>query len=58
MTDLRLMIAIARAKQRFPAMRLCQIIVNATGNNDPFYTTDEALIHALDIYCSRANAHG
>lgn len=52
MTDLRLMVALARAKQRFPAMRMTQIICNATGRNDPFYVTDEDLIAALDTYCA------
>lgn len=60
MTDLRLMVALARAKQRFPAMRMAQIICNAVSapdthaGNDPFYVTDEALIAALDNYCAAA----
>lgn len=53
MTDLRLMIALARAKQRFPAMRMTQIIINATGGGC-YYVTDDALIKALDAYCATA----
>lgn len=50
--DIRLLIALARAKQRYPATRLTQIICAATNKNDPFYVTDEALIKALDEYCA------
>jgi hypothetical protein len=46
------MVALARAKQRFPAMRMTQIICNATNKNDPFYVTDEDLIKSLDSYCA------
>lgn len=35
------MVAIAAA--RFPELRICQIIVNATGASDPFYITDDNL---------------
>lgn len=34
----------------FPDLRLCQLIVNATGKNDPFYVTDEKLRHDLQAY--------
>lgn len=46
----RLLAAIARAKQRFPALRLTQLIVNATNNNEPYNVTDAALIDALERY--------
>ncbi len=33
-----------------PHMRLCQLIVNATGRRDPFYVEDDDLAHALIEY--------
>ena len=52
MNELRLLVALARAKQRFPSMRMTQIICNATNTNDPFYVTDDALTEALEHYCA------
>lgn len=63
MNDLRLMVALARAKDRFPAMRMTQIICNAVAapdthdGSDPFYTTDEQLIAALNDYCSAVHPY-
>jgi hypothetical protein len=36
--------------EAFPNLRLCQIIVNATHMDEPFYVTDEDLAKALDDY--------
>ena len=33
--------------------RLCQIIVNATNQNDPFYVDDDTLVDALLAYARR-----
>lgn len=41
------------AAEAFPNMRLCQLIVNATGQNDPFYVTDEKLRHDLQAFMTQ-----
>ena len=38
------------AWERCPEMRLCQLVVNAAGTNDPFYVEDIPLADALDEY--------
>jgi hypothetical protein len=43
-------IALRNAWLRFPYLRLCQLIVNATGRDDPFYVEDRELIEALNSY--------
>lgn len=44
---------IQQASVMFPELRLCQLIVNATGKNFPFYVTDEELRRALQTYMTR-----
>lgn len=39
-----------QCRRQFPELRLCQIIVNATGRNDPFYVTDDELYEKLMAY--------
>ena len=43
------------ALQANPHQRLCQLIVNATGVNDPFYVTDEKLTQNLKDYVKLIN---
>lgn len=43
------------AAEAFPHLRLCQIVVNATGVSDPFYVEDERLAECLRDY-RRAHA--
>lgn len=43
--------ALLRAIQTTPDLRVCQLIVNATGRSDPFYVEDDALIKCLDDWC-------
>lgn len=42
--------AIARGMAAFPDLRVCQLIVNATGRNDPFYVEDDLLIICIDRF--------
>lgn len=41
----------------FPNQRVCQLIVNATGRNDPFYVEDEQLAEKLDAYVREQGGH-
>jgi hypothetical protein len=40
----------------YPQLRLCQIIVNATGHSDPFYVTDDSLAQFLINYLRNGEA--
>ena len=55
-TDREYMLAkIGLAWGRCPELRLCQLIVNATRSNDPFYIEDDKLAAALDAYPPEAS---
>jgi hypothetical protein len=45
--------ALAQCASLYPELRLCQIIVNATGHSDPFYVTDDGLAQKLLDYAAR-----
>jgi hypothetical protein len=45
-----LLTVLVDALRRNPELRVCQLIVNATGCDDPFYVEDDALVRALDSY--------
>ena len=47
---------LASAWSHEPHQRLCQLIVNATGRNDPFYVEDDDLAEALIEYDPRSRA--
>lgn len=44
--------ALDRALRRWPNLRICQLIVNAT-TSDPYYVTDSDLAAALDRYSAQ-----
>ena len=48
----RALTALYLALIRHPDLRICQIISNATGKNDPFYVEDRKLAVDLDDYGS------
>ena len=50
-TEAITVLAVAIAK--FPHLRICQLIVNATDRSDPFYVTDSQLASYLRAYISR-----
>lgn len=39
--------AIRKLWQRFPDWRLCQLVVNVAGNNDPFNVEDDEFLKRL-----------
>ena len=41
-----------------PELRVCQIIGNATGSNDPYYITDQELKEKLREYMLKITADG
>lgn len=51
--SLGVMDAIDRASMAFPELRVCQLIVNATGKSDPFYVEDNDLIRMLDEFVQK-----
>ena len=48
----RALTALYLALIRYPDLRICQIISNATRKNDPFYVEDRKLAVDLDDYRS------
>jgi hypothetical protein len=38
---------------RFPQLRVCQLIANATAQNDVYNVTDEQLLYSLMAYLER-----
>ena len=42
--------ALQKAIAQFPELRLCQLIVNATGRSDPYYVEDGELIQYIANY--------
>jgi hypothetical protein len=38
--------------QKYPDLRLCQLIVNATNKNDPYYVSDPELLSKIVQYDS------
>lgn len=44
------LLALFDCARRFPELRICQIIGNATSTTDPYYITDDNLAQALIDY--------
>jgi hypothetical protein len=44
---------LAAVSERFPALRICQLVMNATAVSDPYYLTDHELNNALMAYLER-----
>lgn len=50
MSRIEVLFELWRTARVFPYLRLTQLIVNATGRNDPFYVSDDQLACDLQAY--------
>lgn len=47
--------AIVNMSKQFPNLRFAQFVINAVGDNDPFYMTDQELFEKCKQYASLQN---